>query len=98
MGCLGAKINWQGWSDSSLSSNVQFFANIARWFALIRIWTPWLAPRHGKTHFDLDKEAITCSFLNSDGKHIVLLAISGVNNVMTLFKSDSDGNVVMEVC
>ncbi|TGO35100.1 hypothetical protein BHYA_0170g00120 [Botrytis hyacinthi] len=70
---------------------------LARWFALIRIWTPWLAPRQGKTRFELDKEAVTCSFLSSDGKHIVLLAISGINNVMTLFKSDSDGNVVLEV-
>ncbi|KAF7887994.1 uncharacterized protein EAF01_011148 [Botrytis porri] len=70
---------------------------LARWFALIRIWTPWLAPRQGKNHFELDKEAVTCSFLSSDGKHIVLLAISGINNVMTLFKSDSDGKVVLEV-
>ncbi|RAL62192.1 hypothetical protein DID88_002676 [Monilinia fructigena] len=68
---------------------------LARWFALIRIWTPWLAPRQGKTVFDLDKEAVTCSFLSSEGKHIVLLAISGINNVMTLFKSDSDGKVVL---
>ncbi|KAI9640029.1 hypothetical protein NHQ30_011591 [Ciborinia camelliae] len=70
---------------------------LARWFALIRIWTPWLAPRQGKTAFDLDKEAVTCSFLSSEGKHIVLLAISGVDNVMTLFKSDGDGRVVLAV-
>lgn len=70
---------------------------MARWFALIRIWTPWLAPRQGKSHFNLDKEAVTCSFLSSEGKHIVLLAISGVDDVMTLFKSDTDGRVVLDV-
>ncbi|KAA8569968.1 hypothetical protein EYC84_002306 [Monilinia fructicola] len=70
---------------------------LARWFALIRIWTPWLAPRQGKTIFDLDKEAVTCSFLSSEGKHIVLLAISGINDVMTLFESGSDGKVVLKV-
>lgn len=31
------------------------------------------------------------------GRHLVLLAISGVQDVMTLFKSDQDGNVVLNV-
>ncbi|RDW82573.1 glycoside hydrolase-2 [Coleophoma cylindrospora] len=68
-----------------------------RWFALVRIWSPWLAPRQGKDHFQLDKEGILCSFVSSEGKHLVLLAISGVDNVMTLFTSDSEGNVVLKV-
>ncbi|RDL29785.1 (Trans)glycosidase [Venustampulla echinocandica] len=70
---------------------------ISRWFALIRIWSPWLAPRQGKSIFKLDKEAVMSSFLSLSGKHLVLLAISGVDNVMTLFKSDSDGNVILRV-
>lgn len=69
----------------------------ARWFALVRIWTPWLAPRQGKNKFGLDKEAVTCSFLSSDGKHIVLLGISGVDNVMSVFESDDEGNVILNV-
>jgi hypothetical protein len=68
-----------------------------RWFALIRIWSPWLAPRQGKSTFGLDKEAVTASFLSLTGKHLVLLGISGVGDVMTLFTSDSDGNVVLRV-
>jgi hypothetical protein len=68
-----------------------------RWFALVRIWSPWLAPRQGKGHFGLDKEAVLCSFLSSGSKHLVLLAISGANDVMTMFTSDSDGNVVIHV-
>jgi len=70
---------------------------IGRWFALVRIWTPWLAPRQGKTQFGLDKEAIMCSFLSLQGKHLVLLGISGVDDVMTVFTSDSEGNVVLRV-
>ena len=70
---------------------------MTRWFSLIRIWSPWLAPRQGKTRFELDKEAVTCSFLGREGKHLVLLAISGVDDVMTMFTSDSDGNVVLHV-
>jgi hypothetical protein len=69
-----------------------------RWFALIRIWSPWLAPRQGKTHFALDEEAVVCSFMEPGGRHLVLLAISGVQDVMTLFKSDEEGNVVLNVC
>ena len=39
-----------------------------------------------------------CSFLSSGGKHLVLLGISGVDDVMTLFTSDNQGNVVLRVC
>ncbi|KAF4635078.1 hypothetical protein G7Y89_g3021 [Cudoniella acicularis] len=68
-----------------------------RWFALIRIWSPWLAPRQGKSSFQLDKEAVMCSFLSNSGKHLVLLAISGVDDVMTMFKSDNEGNVILRI-
>jgi hypothetical protein len=71
-------------------------ADSNRWFALIRIWSPWLAPRQGKAHFDLDKEAVMCSFLSLTGKHLVLLAISGVDDVMTLLTS-IDGAVNLHV-
>ncbi|TVY71546.1 putative galactinol--sucrose galactosyltransferase [Lachnellula suecica] len=69
----------------------------SRWFALIRIWSPWLAPRQGKTTFELDKDAVMCSFLSVTGKHLVLMGISGVGDVMTLFANDNDGNVVLRV-
>jgi hypothetical protein len=78
-------------------SALKCLANADRYFALIRIWAPWLAPRQGKARFDLDKEAVMCSFLSLTGKHLVLLAISGVEDVMTLFTSDSEGNVVLHV-
>ncbi|XMA11985.1 hypothetical protein WAI453_004776 [Rhynchosporium graminicola] len=69
----------------------------SRWFALIRIWSPWLAPRQGKSVFGLDKEAVMCSFLSNTGKHLVLLAITGVEDVMTMFTSDGDGNVILHI-
>lgn len=64
-----------------------------RWFSLVRIWAPWIAPRHGKSKFELDKDAILSSFINSKGQHLVLLAISGVNNVMATFRSDGSGGI-----
>ncbi|KAK1455215.1 raffinose synthase Sip1 [Colletotrichum melonis] len=64
-----------------------------RWFALIRIWTPWLAPRHGKDSFHLDKDGVLCSFLNSEGKHLVFLAVSGGNHVLPVFRHGESGQL-----
>ena len=69
--------------------------DMARWFALVRIWTPWLSPRHGKTFFRTDEDAIMCSFLRRDGLHLVLLAVSGIENMLTVFKHDGHGGVVI---
>jgi hypothetical protein len=66
-----------------------------RFFALVRIWSPWLAPRHGEGHFNITEDAILCSFLQHDGKHLVLLAINGVDDVLTVFKSDEAGRIVV---
>jgi hypothetical protein len=85
-------------SDGPLRLAVSHVLTIPRWFALVRIWTPWLAPRQGKGQFGLDKEAVLCSFLSLTGKHLVLLGISGVDDVMTLFTNDNEGNVVLRVC
>ncbi|KAH8682208.1 raffinose synthase Sip1 [Xylariales sp. PMI_506] len=68
-----------------------------RWFAIVRIWTPWLAPRHGHTEFDLDKDAIMVGFLSPQGKHLVLLAVSGVNDVITVFKKSESGQPLLHL-
>lgn len=68
--------------------------HLSRWFAVIRTWVPWLAPRQGTTSFKIDKDAILVSFLRSDGMHVVALAISGVEDVLTTFASDAHGNVI----
>ncbi|KAI2792315.1 hypothetical protein POX_b02352 [Penicillium oxalicum] len=67
-----------------------------KFFSLVRIWSPWLGPRHGKNRFHLTEDAIFCSFLRKDGTHLVLLAISGVNDVLTVFQSSGDGEVVLQ--
>ena len=66
-----------------------------RWFALVRIWSPWLAPRHGKEDFRLNEPAVLVSFLRTDGLHVVLLAVNGLDEVLTTFKSDDNGNIVV---
>ncbi|KAI0169148.1 glycoside hydrolase family 36 protein [Hypoxylon sp. FL1284] len=68
-----------------------------RYFALVRHGSPWLGPRHGSTPFSLDKDAVMCSFLGSQGKHLVLLGVSGVANVMTLLRSSDSGSVKLHI-
>ena len=71
-------------------------SSVARWFSLVRIWTPWLGPRHGKKKFRLTEDAILCSFLRTDGTHLVLLAVSGVDHMLTVFGSGENGEVVVK--
>lgn len=66
-----------------------------RYFCLVRIWSPWLGPRHGKGKFRLTEDAVLCSFLRKDGTHLVLLAISGIDDVLTVFQSGEHGEVMV---
>ncbi|KAJ5142854.1 uncharacterized protein N7515_001641 [Penicillium bovifimosum] len=68
---------------------------MVRYFSLVRVWSPWLGPRHGKDRFRLTEDAILCSFLQKDGVHLVLLAISGVDDVLTVFRSGENGEVLI---
>lgn len=38
-----------------------------------------------------------CSFLSHEGKHLVLLGVSGIANVMTLLRSSDSGSVKLHV-
>lgn len=67
-----------------------------RYFSLVRMWSPWLAPRHGRSKFRLTEDAILCSFLRTDGENLVLLAVSEIDNVVTVLKSGENGEVVIE--
>ena len=66
-----------------------------RFFALVRIWAPWLAPRHGEGHFNITEDAVLCSFLQHDGKHLVLLTLNGVDDILTVFRADEHGRIVV---
>lgn len=61
--------------------------NFTRWFALVRLWSPWLAPRQGKDTRFADKDAILYSFLRSDGLHVVVVAVSGIDDVMAVLQA-----------
>ena len=79
-----------GYSDISLGTP----CNVARYFCLIRASNSWLAPRHGRGDFALAEDAVLCSFLRSDGIQFVILAVSGLSDVLTVIKSDDNGNII----
>ncbi|KAI7197876.1 glycoside hydrolase [Hortaea werneckii] len=54
------------------------------------------SPVHAGNKFELDKDGVLLSFLRSDGMHVVCLGISGVDDVMTTFLHDSEGNVIVK--
>lgn len=70
-------------------------SKMAKYFSLVRVWSPWLGPRHGKDKFRLTEEAVMCSFLRKDGVNLVLLAISGFNDILTVFQSGDEGEIMI---
>ena len=83
--------------DSKFETKVleRFTASFKRFFALVRLWAPWLGPRHGDYFSTLTEDAALCSFLQNDGSHVVLLPINGVDETLTLFRSDEANRVVV---
>ncbi|KAI1331331.1 glycoside hydrolase family 36 protein [Xylariaceae sp. FL0255] len=73
------------------------WGGFSRYFALVRHGIPWLGPRHGRSRFDIDKDALMCSFLSYEGMHLVLLGTSCGDNVTTLMRSSDDGLVNIRV-
>ncbi|KAL4982948.1 glycoside hydrolase superfamily [Aspergillus falconensis] len=68
---------------------------VSRFFALARVETSWLGPRQGKDTLDLTEDAILCSFLRTDGVHVVLLGVT-VDNILTVLDSGPAGEVVIK--
>ena len=54
-----------------------------------------MAPRQGKDKFQPDKDALLTAFERKDGSHLVLLPVSGIKDVSTIFRHDGDGQIVI---
>ncbi|EFQ99813.1 DIN10 [Nannizzia gypsea CBS 118893] len=66
-----------------------------RTFSLIRASSSWLAPRHGTTDYSLKEDALVSSFVYKDGVVLVLVSVSGLNSVLTVFQSGKEGEVII---
>ncbi|KAI9807894.1 MAG: hypothetical protein M1825_005200 [Sarcosagium campestre] len=70
---------------------------VSRWMALVRLWSPWLAPEHGRDKFSPSRPSVLSSFLRKDGLHLVLLAVSGIDDMLSVFNADAEGSVVCQI-
>ena len=84
-----------GGKSSHMSFNLGTPRSFTRWFSLTRIWTPWLAPRHGQGTFAPTEDALLSSFLRWDGLHLVMLPVSGINDILSILRPDGKGNVIL---
>jgi hypothetical protein len=86
-----------GRTSGYTSKTIGMPTHFSRWFAVIRLWSPWIAPRQGKDTFELDKEAILAAFQREDGSHLVVLAISGIDDVLTMIEHEhGTGKIVIK--
>ncbi|KAK2882421.1 hypothetical protein FQN49_000373 [Arthroderma sp. PD_2] len=92
VGTVGPAVNGESTTASVVLGTPKEFV---RTFSIVRIWTPWLAPRHGTASFDLKEESILSSFVYQDGIILVLLAVSGIDDVLTVFRSGKEGEVIV---
>ncbi|KAI8937818.1 hypothetical protein NX059_005512 [Plenodomus lindquistii] len=83
-----------GKTPGTASEKLGVPSNVSRWFALIRLWGPWIAPRQGKDRFEPDKEAILAVFERHDGSHLAVLPISGTHDVLTTLSHDGSRGIV----
>ncbi|KAI9369922.1 raffinose synthase or seed imbibition protein Sip1-domain-containing protein [Aspergillus egyptiacus] len=68
-------------------------ASVSRFFALVRASPAWLGPTQGNKLSQLRESALLCSFLRTDGVNMVLLGVSGVDDVLTTLGCDDRGMV-----
>lgn len=69
--------------------------SLSRWFALVRHNPAWFAPRQGRDALMLDADAILLSFLRKDGMHLILVAVSGFDDITCVFRADVPGQIVL---
>ncbi|KAM3558606.1 hypothetical protein ARSEF4850_004509 [Beauveria asiatica] len=87
-------------ADESSFQDVEIgtpFTHFQKWFALVRAGIPWLAPRKGLSRFSLDKDAVLCTFADGQGRHLVFLAMSGVDDIVALIRSTDNNSISLHV-
>lgn len=81
-----------GWVRTTVGSPL----SLEHFYALVKIRRPWMGPRQGAEQFEIDTaDALMMGYLRSDGRHVVVLAISGLVDTTTYIKSGGDGQVFL---
>ncbi|KAI5841576.1 raffinose synthase or seed imbibition protein Sip1-domain-containing protein [Morchella snyderi] len=71
---------------------------LEQFMALVKIAPPWIGPLHGRTSFDVSKDAALVLFQRSyDGKHVAVLPVSGLGfgSAYVTSCASGDGSIVI---
>lgn len=61
----------------------------------VRLSSSWMGPRQGTAPFIVDKDALMAGYIRSDGRHVVVLGISGIGDCTTYVQA-STGRIVLK--
>ncbi|KAF8475802.1 glycoside hydrolase superfamily [Kalaharituber pfeilii] len=63
-------------------------AQLEQFYSLVKVASPWLGPRHGTNTMAYDRDALLVGFLRSDGRHVVVMGVSAVDDCNTYLTGD----------
>lgn len=61
----------------------------------VKLSSAWMGPRQGTTPFVVDNDALMAGYIRSDGRHVVVLGVSGIDDCTTYVHA-STGRVVLK--
>ncbi|KAI5803810.1 glycoside hydrolase superfamily [Geopyxis carbonaria] len=67
---------------------------LQKFYSLVKLSSPWMGPRQGGSTFVIDKDALLLGYLRSDGRHVVVLSVSGIN--CTSYIRSGNGRVLLK--
>jgi hypothetical protein len=71
------------WSNTNLGTPI----DITSYYALAKKGGPWMGPQQGRDTFMVTADTLLMGYLRSDGRHVVILALSGIQDTTTYIRS-----------
>lgn len=61
----------------------------------VKLSSAWMGPRQGTSPFAVDRDALMAGYVRSDGRHVVVLGVSGIDDCTTYVHA-STGRIVLK--
>ncbi|KAI5808538.1 glycoside hydrolase superfamily [Peziza echinospora] len=62
--------------------------DLERFYALVKLSSPWMGPRQGSGSCSFDREALIMGYVRKDGKHVCVLGVSALDDCNTYITAD----------
>ncbi|KAF8430254.1 glycoside hydrolase superfamily [Tirmania nivea] len=69
--------------------------NMERYYALVKVSSPWMGPRQGGNTMSLDKNGLVVGFMRSDGMNVVVMGMAAVDECITYIRTGGGGTVIL---